>query len=205
MGGVTMWPLTAYSVAVIFIMIERIIYFSYYNRRMDDLTSAVSGYIAQNDIAGAETFLSALVKRRLGARVILSLLKHSKPEKGVPFSEHRAERAAEAESTSCLSSLETYLNFMIALGSLSPLTGFLGTAIGMISAFKSISEAAEVNAQLVASGIYQALITSVVGLTIAIIAIITHAIFTNLIDQFAADIERNCSRLILELADHYET
>ena len=46
----------------------------------------------------------------------------------------------------------------------------LGTVSGMIGAFKSIASATEVNAQLVANGIYEALITTVFGLIIAIIA-----------------------------------
>jgi biopolymer transport protein ExbB len=44
----------------------------------------------------------------------------------------------------------------------------------MIGAFRSIAEVTEVNAQIVANGIYEALITTVFGLVIAIIAMIFH-------------------------------
>ncbi len=203
MGGVFMWPLLFFSIAVVFISLERVIYLIRHNLRIDDLAVKVSEFIAERDYAGAEEYLSALVKRRMGARILLALIKQSAPSAG-RYSEHRAERAVETEAASCISSLENGFNFLTALGSLSPLTGFLGTVSGMIGAFKSIAEATEVNAQIVANGIYEALITTVFGLIIAIIAMIPHSIFTHIVDKFAAEIERNCSLLITEISRQNE-
>jgi biopolymer transport protein ExbB len=104
----------------------------------------------------------------------------------------------------CINSLENGFNFLTALGSLSPLTGFLGTVSGMIGAFRSIAEATEVNAQIVANGIYEALITTVFGLVIAIIAMIFHSIFSHVVDKFASRVERACSVLIAQLAEQAE-
>jgi biopolymer transport protein ExbB len=70
----------------------------------------------------------------------------------------------------------------------------------MIGAFKSIAEATEVNAQIVANGIYEALITTVFGLIIAIIAMVAHSLLSHLVDRFAADTEQTCSELITEFA-----
>jgi len=202
MGGIFMWPLLFFSIATIFISVERAIYFLYHKLRIDDITNVVSQKLADNDIAGADEYLSALVKKRMGARILLTLVKRASP--GAAFSEHRLERAAEAEAASCINSLENGLNFLTALGSLSPLTGFLGTVSGMIGAFKSIAEATEVNAQIVANGIYEALITTVFGLIIAIIAMISHSIFTHITDKFTQDVEKNCSLLISEIAEKNE-
>ena len=204
LGGMMMWPLLLFSIAVVFIALERLVYYLYYNRRMNDLTESVSGYFANKDIAGAEKYLSGLTKRRMGARILLELVKYAKINTGRKFSEHRAERSVESEAAGCVLSFESGMNFLVALGSLSPLTGFLGTVTGMIGAFKSIAEATEVNAQIVANGIYEALITTVYGLIIAIVAMIAHAIYTHLIDRFSADIEKNCSRLISELVEQNE-
>jgi biopolymer transport protein ExbB len=71
----------------------------------------------------------------------------------------------------------------------------------MIGAFKSIAEATEVNAQIVANGIYEALITTVCGLVIAIFAMIFHSVFTHIVNKFTADVEKNCSDLIAEITD----
>jgi biopolymer transport protein ExbB len=200
MGGITMWPLTAYSIAAVAITIERIIYLVYHNLRIDDLGTKVSELLEKGDYAEAQNYLSGLTKRRMGARVLLALVKRAAPEKGA-FSEHLTERAAETEAMDCINSLEKGFSFLVALGSLSPLTGFLGTVSGMIGAFRSIAEATEVNAQIVASGIYEALITTVYGLIVAIIAMISHSIFVSIVDRFAANVEGTCSNLIADIAD----
>jgi biopolymer transport protein ExbB len=201
MGGVFMWPLLAFSVATVSIGIERAIYFIYHSVRIDDLGDKVSELMAGGDYKGATEYLSAQTKRRMGARVLLALVARAAPAGGKPFSEHHTERAAETAAASCLNSMENGFNFLTALGSLSPLTGFLGTVSGMIGAFKSIAEATEVNAQIVANGIYEALITTVFGLIIAIIAMIFHSIFSHIVDKFAAEIENVCSDLIAEVSD----
>jgi len=204
LGGVVMWPLLFFSIVVVFISLERLVYFLYNNRRIDDLTSVVSGHLVRKDFSSAETYLTGLIKRRMGARVLLELVKNSRPKDKRAFSEHRVERAVETEAANCITSLETGMNFLTALGSLSPLTGFLGTVTGMIGAFRSIAEATEVNAQIVANGIYEALITTVFGLIVAIIAMISHSILTHFIDKFAFDVERNCSLLISEIVEQNE-
>jgi biopolymer transport protein ExbB len=197
MGGVFMWPLLFFSIAVIAISLERAIYLGYHNLRIDDMAAEVSRYMAENKPEEAREYLSARTKRRMGARILLTLVNRS-------GSEHRMEKAVETEAVTCVNSLENGFNFLIALGSLSPLTGFLGTVSGMIGAFKSIAEATEVNAQIVANGIYEALITTVFGLIIAIIAMIAHSIFSHIVDKFAAEVEKSCSDLITEIADRHE-
>ena len=201
LGGALMWPLLAYSIVVLTIGLERIIYFSYHDRKMDDLRARVSEYIANNDYAAAISYLESASKKRMGARVLLALVKRAAPVEGRVFSEHQIEKAVETEAMLCINSLENGLNFLVALGSLSPLTGFLGTVTGMIGAFKSIAEATEVNAQIVANGIYEALITTVVGLVIAIAAMIFHSVFTHMVARFTSDVEKSCSDLIAEIAD----
>ena len=194
-----MWPLLAFSIATLTIGIERVIFLVYHNLKIDDLGAKTSELLAARDYQGAKNYLSALTERRMGARVLLALVKRAAPAPGKVFSEHHVERAVETEAMICINSLEKGFNFLVALGSLSPLTGFLGTVSGMIGAFKSIAEATEVNAQIVANGIYEALITTVCGLVIAIIAMIFHSVFTHLVDNFTAGVEKTCSDLIAEI------
>jgi len=197
LGGIFMWPLLVFSIAVVAISLERVIYILFHDLNVDYLYDKVSDYINSNNYSGAREYLSGLSKRRIGARIILTLLKQVTP--GQPFLVHRAERAVETEAKNCLNSLENGFNFLTALGSLSPLTGFLGTVSGMIGAFKSIAEATEVNAQIVANGIYEALITTVFGLIIAIIAMIAHSILSHIVDKFASRVEGVCSDLIAQM------
>jgi biopolymer transport protein ExbB len=200
MGGVFMWPLLFFSVATVAIALERSIYLVYHNLSLEDLKKRLLALLRENRADEAEAWLGKLVRRRMGARILLTLLR------GIPIrgkrkglQEQRLEKAVEAEALTCVNSLENGLNFLTALGSLSPLTGFLGTVSGMIGAFKSISEAENVNAQIVANGIYEALITTVFGLIIAIIAMAAHSLFAHVVDRFAAEVEKTCSDLFVEL------
>jgi biopolymer transport protein ExbB len=194
MGGFFMWPLLAFSIATLSIALERVIYLASHDLRMDKITAGLTAYLEKNDIPAAKAYLSALVKKSMGARILLSLLNYA------GHSERLMEKAAETEAQSCISDMESGFDFLAALGSLAPLTGFLGTVSGMIGAFKSISEAAEVNAQIVANGIYEALITTVFGLIIAIVAMVANSLLTHTVDKFASEAEKSCSKLIMELA-----
>ncbi len=77
----------------------------------------------------------------------------------------RKEKPAKKELEKPLSLLD--LTAMIA-----PVLGFLGTVTGMINAFKAISQAASVQLQVVAAGLYEALFTTAFGLIISIVATI---------------------------------
>ncbi|MDR0629118.1 MAG: MotA/TolQ/ExbB proton channel family protein [Treponema sp.] len=193
MGGLFMWPLLFFSIATIAIALERAVYLVYHNLRLDDLKAQVQEYLQRDRLPEAQRYLAGLTKRRIGARILLTLVNRA------DLPEHQIEKAIEAEAMSCINSLENGFNFLTALGSLSPLTGFLGTVSGMIGAFKSIAEATDVNAQIVANGIYEALITTVFGLIIALITMVAHSLFTHIVDKFTAEVEKTCSDLIMEL------
>jgi biopolymer transport protein ExbB len=194
MGGAFMWPLLVFSMLTVAIALERAIFLLYHNLQIDDLRDVVLERLRSNDMAGARDFLERVNQRRLGARILLALVSKSH------LSEHQMEKAVEMEASSCINSLENGFNFLTALGSLSPLTGFLGTVSGMIGAFRSIAEATDVNAQIVANGIYEALITTVFGLIIAIIAMSAHAILSHVVEKFAARVEKACTDIIMEIA-----
>lgn len=66
--------------------------------------------------------------------------------------------------------LEKPLAVLDFIAMLAPILGFLGTVVGMISAFKSVSEATTVQLQLVASGLYEALFTTAFGLIVSVVA-----------------------------------
>jgi biopolymer transport protein ExbB len=71
--------------------------------------------------------------------------------------------------------LENSISNMATLSGIAPLTGFLGTVTGMIQAFMRIQElAGNVNAGVLAGGIWEALITTAVGLLIGIVALIAY-------------------------------
>jgi biopolymer transport protein ExbB len=193
MGGIFMWPLLLFSMATVAISLERAIFIFRHNLRMDDITAETIAFVRRGDPDGAARYLEGLSTRRMGAAILFTMMSHRTLPRDI------VEKETEARALSCIDTLESGFNYLTALGSLSPLTGFLGTVSGMIGAFKSIAEATEVNAQIVANGIYEALITTVFGLIIAIIAMIAHSVFSNAVDSFAAKVDFSCAGLFTEL------
>ena len=191
MGGIVMWPLLFFSIAAIAITIERTIYFLYHDRKLDDLKEKTAEAIRSGNLSEIQAFLESHTRRRMGARVLLALV-NRRQTFGARVSERRLEKAVETEAAAGIALMESGLNLLTTLASLAPLTGFLGTVTGMIAAFRSIAEAADVNAQIVAGGIYEALITTVFGLVIAIVAMSAHSIFTNIVDKYVSDLEIVC-------------
>ncbi len=108
----------------------------------------------------------------------------------------RVMKAIENQGLIELSKLESGLVILATLTNVAPLFGFLGTVIGMIIAFQSIEAAGEVEATLVAGGIKVALLTTAVGLVIAIPVSISHNYFVARIDSLVIDMEESAQKMI---------
>lgn len=195
LGGPFMWVLLAFSVATIAIVIERCIYLAWHNCKVAPIRNKIMVYLQQGKKEEAEEFLASCTHKQTIASIFLALLQNAK------YGESRMERAAESEAQERLRRMENGFNYLTALSSLAPLAGFLGTVSGMIGAFKSIAEATDVNAQLVAGGIYEALITTVFGLIIAIVALVAYNLLIQKIDKFAAETSKAINDLVPELIE----
>lgn len=84
-------------------------------------------------------------------------------------------------------SLESWLRGLAAIAHLSPLLGLLGTVLGMISAFMELEGATtQINPALLAGGIWEALLTTAFGLTIAIPAMAAYYFLEGEVDRARA-------------------
>ena len=195
LGGPFMWILLVFSIATLTIIIERCIYIGWHDCKVTPLSNKVKQLLREGKKAEAEKMLSELGHKKTAATILYALLSNSK------FGEARMENAAECEAQERIRRMENGFNYLTALSSIAPLTGFLGTVSGMIGAFKSIAAATDVNAQLVANGIYEALITTVFGLIIAIAALVAYNLLVQRVDTFAAETSKCINDLIPELLE----
>lgn len=85
------------------------------------------------------------------------------------------------------------------IGSIAPLLGLLGTVLGMVGAFESISKSAGSNYEELASNISLALVTTLMGLVLAIPTIALFTYFRNRIDAIASEASVEIERLVLYL------
>ena len=92
------------------------------------------------------------------------------------------------------------LTWLSVIGSISPLLGLLGTVIGVMNAFLGITATGTTNIGAVAPGVAEALITTVVGLAVAIPAVIGYNYFVGRLNLFSGEMEGFSSEFIGTLA-----
>ncbi len=108
------------------------------------------------------------------------------------------ESAGKAE----LYKLERGLDSLATVASVAPLLGFLGTVTGMIRAFMDIQAlGGQVNANVLAGGIWEALITTAAGLTVGIPALIFYNGLVGRVRHFVFEMERSSMELLDLLGD----
>lgn len=183
LGGPFMWPLLLFSIIGIAYIMERGYVFFKTDLKAIKEINELFHKLKKKDIDGAKKLLQENEKN-----CIMSVLNAGLKMINQPLAQ--MEKSMEAESKIKIREIERGLNVLVVLGNIAPLTGFLGTVSGMIQAFKSIAVADEVSTQLVASGIYEALITTAFGLSIAIVVISAYNYFIHKVDDFASDVER---------------
>jgi biopolymer transport protein ExbB len=91
-----------------------------------------------------------------------------------------------------ISLLEKHLSILATIATVAPLLGLLGTVTGMLKSFDALSlaVASAKYAQLVAAGVSEALLTTFLGLVVAVPAYIFYNYFVNYINAVAKDMER---------------
>ncbi len=115
------------------------------------------------------------------ARVLASGM--GRLSRGYPEAVEGMQEAGEDENMA----LEHRLSFLALIGTVAPMLGLMGTVWGMIQAFLEFEQKANPQVSELAPGIYRALITTLLGLGVAVPSLSAFAIFRNRIDELAAE------------------
>lgn len=111
------------------------------------------------------------------------------------------EAMQEAESDQAMK-LEHKISYVALIGALAPMFGLLGTVDGMVASFMVIARSTTApKPNQLAMGISTALITTLVGLWLAIPAIGAFAIFKNWLQRLNADVDAESQRLMSRFAN----
>ena len=108
----------------------------------------------------------------------------------------RVREAVEESGRHVVHGLERYLNALGTIAATTPLLGLLGTVIGMIKVFAAITTAGVGDPQILAGGIYEALITTAAGLSVGIPSLMFHRYFRGRINELTVEIEQQALRLL---------
>lgn len=100
-----------------------------------------------------------------------------------------------------LSELSSHLRILEVIANVAPLLGLFGTVLGMIDAFKAMEVAgSQVNPAVLSGGIWQALLTTAVGLAVAIPVSMAHSWFERRVEVQAASLQDTMDQVFTALA-----
>ncbi|WLQ16882.1 MotA/TolQ/ExbB proton channel family protein [Hahella aquimaris] len=187
-GGLIMIPILLCSVVALAIIIER-----FWTLR----PQKVAPRSIVNDL------MARLKKKELNGKTLKDL-QQSTPlgrvlAAGLINAKHGREimkESIEEEASHVVHELERFLTALGSVAAIAPLLGLLGTVIGMIDVFAEIQIAGTGNTQALAGGISKALITTAVGLTIAIPALVCHRYFQRRVDELVVEMEQQALKLV---------
>ncbi|MCP4593447.1 MAG: MotA/TolQ/ExbB proton channel family protein [bacterium] len=190
-GGPMMIPIGLCSLAALAVVVERV--FSL--RRGNVIPSGFIDALRSLLEGGEDEREHALAYCRENespiANIILAGLKHQ--ESSASRRDRHIQEAGEHE----VFKLRKYLRMLSVVAALAPVMGLLGTVFGMINAFQTVAVSAEAlgKTELLARGIYEALITTAAGLLLAIPVLIAYHWLTSHIERLVYDMDRVVSEL----------
>jgi len=193
-GGVVVWVLLGYSILALAIVIERLLQFVLMGRISAEFEQRLPEMLAQGELDG-------WLNRFKGPEVTILQGILAAAASGVKDLTRVAQRIGSTE----LQRMERGFRTLGILGNTAPLLGLLGTIIGMIKAFMVIQQAGgRVDAQALAGGIWEAMLTTGVGLAVAIPVLLLLHMLEGMADRRAQSM-RSCASLLLEQLPHSES
>ena len=181
-GGWIMIPLLILSVVSIYIFIERFIALRSAAKRDDSFMKRIKDYIHDGEIESAINLCKKTDTPY--ARLILKGISRI----GRPMNDVLV--AIENTGNLEVSALEKGFTWLATTASGAPMIGFLGTVTGMVQAFFALASAgSNANVTILASGIYEALVTTVAGLIVGIIALFAYNFLVSRVNKVMNQLE----------------
>ncbi len=174
--------------------IERIIYLNLASTNTEKLLSDVEGALKSGGVDAAKE----VCRETRGPVASIFYQGLDRIDEGIEV----VEKSVIAYGSVQMGLLEKGLTWISLMISIAPMLGFMGTVIGMISAFDAIQAAGTISPALVAGGIKVALITTVSGLIVAIILQIFYNYIVSKIDGIVSKMEDSTISLIDILVEH---
>ncbi|MBR2192406.1 MAG: MotA/TolQ/ExbB proton channel family protein [Bacteroidaceae bacterium] len=182
-GGWIMIVLAILSIIAIYIFVERFIAIRAAEKDDPLFMDRIRDYLKGGDVKSAINFCR--VTNTPGARIVergISRINQPAPE---------IQTAIENTGNLEVAALEKRIHILATIAGGAPMIGFLGTVIGMVQAFWQMSNAGgNLDISMLSGGIYQAMITTVGGLIVGIVALFAHNYLVAKIDGVVNELER---------------
>jgi biopolymer transport protein ExbB len=191
--------MSIYSLTVAF---ERFLYYRKARNQSVAYAKIVTQYLKQDKLQEAidasKKFKNSHVARVLSAG--LYEFSHDIKSGGSNIKGHdmieAAERAIEREALVTTADMKKGLSGLATIGTTAPFIGLFGTVIGIINAFRGMAMTGSGGIAAVSAGIAEALVTTALGLFVAIPAVWMFNIFMNNIERFQVEMSNSANELI---------
>ena len=183
-GGVVMIPLGLCSVVGLAIAVERTIGLARDRIIPPGFIDGLKKVFSRGDAADIAASIrfceeSASPVGRIFEAGLLSL----------PMGPSGVEKTIEDAGSREVNKLKRSVHGLATIGTVSPLLGLLGTVYGLISVFQSASVGGMGKADVLAKGIYEALVTTAAGLTIAIPVVLVYEYLTSKVEGMVDEMD----------------
>jgi biopolymer transport protein ExbB len=179
-GAIIIFVLLALSLTAAYLIFDHLMTIRRKDLMPDGLGEQVRAALLAGDVTAAQQACNAQPS------LLSFVLLHGISE--LEFGWNAVEKSLEDALAEQSARLFRKIEYLSVIGNIAPMVGLLGTVIGMIIAFQQVAVTQGLaSAPQLAEGIYQALVTTVGGLIVAIPSIGAFAVFRNRIDQFVAE------------------
>ena len=193
---VVLFIMSAWSIGV---MIDRLMAFSAARKQSRQFAPAVAGALREGKLDEAVKIADRYKKSHLAKVVVAGLQEFQAHQisSEIPGEEIEAsKRALERAEAIVHAELKRGISGLATIGSTAPFVGLFGTVVGIINAFKQISTEKSTGLGAVSGGISEALVTTAIGLFVAIPAVWMYNYFTGKIEAFDVEMGNSSSELI---------
>ena len=181
-GWWIMIPLALLAIVSIYIFFERLFAINHANRQDKSFMDRIKEYIHRGEVDQALK-LCQDTNTPYSRTIEKGVSRIGRPMNDVPV-------AIENVGNMEVAKLEKGFNWLATTAAGAPMIGFLGTVIGMVQAFFQLASAGNnSNVTILASGIYQALVTTVAGLIVGIIALFAYNYLTSRVNKVMNKLE----------------
>src|SRR5580658_6396294 len=188
--------MSAWSIGV---MIDRAIAYNGARKQSRQFAPAVAGALREGKLDEAIKIADRYSKSHLAKVVVAGLQEFRAHQLRSDISGEEIDasrRALERAEAIVHAELKRGISSLATIGSSAPFVGLFGTVLGIINAFKGISTEKSTGLGAVAGGISEALVTTAVGLFVALPAVWMYNYFTNRIEAFDVEMGNSSSELI---------
>ena len=188
-GNIIMGTLGLLSIYAIYILIERFSTIKKASVEDESFLKSIKNFVEQKDIQAAKT-LCKNTDNPVSRMIEKGIDRIDKPMTDI-------SAAIENQGKLEVYKMENNLANLATIAGAAPMIGFLGTVIGMIVAFHEMASAGgNIDVEMLSKGIYTAMVTTVGGLIVGIIAYIAYNFLVSKIDKVIFKLEASTTEFL---------